>query len=103
VNLNVAVLPKSWYHLGGKGNNEMGLLPLFPKRTDFINSFSMWHDFDNSLLHNGVQAMFVELSKLKSILKKRVEIMTDIERISVFLRYADNPEYRNAILPLGKI
>ena len=70
---------------------------VFPKRTDFINSFSMRHDIDNGLLHNGVQAMFVELSKLNSILKKRVEDMTDMERISVFLRYADNPEYREIV------
>ena len=70
---------------------------VFPNRTDFINSFSMRHDIDNGLLHNGVQAMFVELSKLNSILKKPVEEMTDMERISVFLRYADNPEYREIV------
>ena len=70
---------------------------VFPNREDFMNSFSMRHDIDNGLLHNGVQAMFVELSKLNSILKKPIEEMTDMERISVFLRYADNPEYREIV------
>ena len=70
---------------------------VFPNRADFINSFSMRHDIDNGLLHNGVQVMFIELSKLNDILKKPIEQMTDMERISVFLRYADNPEYREIV------
>jgi len=46
----------------------------------------MRHDIDNGLLHNSLQVMFAELSKLSGILKKRIEDMTDMERISVFLR-----------------
>ena len=57
----------------------------------------MRHDTDNGLLHNAVQVLFVELSKLKDILKKPVDEMTDMERISVFLRYAENPDYRDVV------
>jgi len=70
---------------------------VFPNRVDFINSFSMRHDMDNGLLHNAVQAMFVELTKLNDILKKPVEEMTDMERFSVFLRYAENLDYRDIV------
>jgi hypothetical protein len=70
---------------------------VFPERKDFINPFSMRHDTDNGLLHNSVQALFVELSKLNEVLKKPVEEMTDMEGFSVFLRYAENPEYREVV------
>ena len=70
---------------------------VFADRPDFINTFSLRHDIDNGLLHNAVQAMFIELSKLNDILKKPVEEMTDMERFSVFLRYAENPEYRDIV------
>jgi predicted transposase/invertase (TIGR01784 family) len=70
---------------------------VFPERQGFINPFSIRHDIDNGLLHNAVQVMFVELSKLNKILKKPVEEMTDMERISVFLRYAENPDYRDVV------
>jgi len=70
---------------------------IFPNRTDYINTFSMRHDTDNGLLHDSVQAMFVELTKLNDILKKPVEEMTDMERFSVFLRYAESPEYRDIV------
>jgi len=49
------------------------------------------------LLHNAIQAMFVELTKLNDVLKKPVEEMTDMERFSVFLRYAENTEYRDVV------
>jgi predicted transposase/invertase (TIGR01784 family) len=70
---------------------------VFPDRKDFVNSFSVRHDIDNGLLHNAVQAMFVELSKLSDILRKPIEEMTDMERFSVFLRYAENLEYRDVV------
>ena len=57
----------------------------------------MRHDTDNGLLHNSVCSIFIELTKLKNILKKPVELMTDMERISVFLRYARNPRYREIV------
>jgi len=49
------------------------------------------------LLHNAVKVMFVELSKLAKVLKKPIELMTDMERIAIFLRYADNPKYREIV------
>ena len=70
---------------------------VFPDRADFINTFSMRHDADNGLLHNSVQAMFVELSKLHEVLRKPVEQMTKMERFAVFLKYADNPDFREIV------
>jgi len=70
---------------------------IFPARTDFINPFSMRHDVDNELLHNGIKAIFIELSKLAKVLKKPVEQMTDMEKIAIFLRYAENPDYRDVV------
>jgi len=57
----------------------------------------MRHDIDNGLLHNAVQAVFVELTKLDKVLKKPVEQMTGMERFSVFLKYAGNPDYREIV------
>jgi hypothetical protein len=57
----------------------------------------MRHDTDNELLHDGVRAMFIELSKLNEVVKKPVDEMTDMERFSVFLRYAENPDYREIV------
>jgi predicted transposase/invertase (TIGR01784 family) len=66
-------------------------------RSDFINTFSMRHDIDNGLLHNAVQVMFVELTKLKDVLKKPVDQMTNMERFAIFLKYAANPDYREIV------
>jgi len=41
--------------------------------------------------------MFVELTKLNNVIKKPVEDMTDMEKFSVFLRYAENPNYREIV------
>jgi hypothetical protein len=41
--------------------------------------------------------MFIELSKLKNVLKKPVDQMTDMERFAIFLRYAENPKYRDIV------
>ena len=70
---------------------------VFPHREGFVHSFSMRSDTDNELLHDGICSMFIELSKLQEIIKKPVEEMTDMERVSVFLRYADNPDYREIV------
>ena len=70
---------------------------VFPERASFINPFSMRHDMDNGLLHDSVRVLYIELSKLNEILKKPVEQMTDMERFSVFLRYAENPDYREIV------
>jgi len=70
---------------------------VFPDRPDFINTFSVRHDKDNGLLYDAVQAIFVELTKLKEVLKKPVEQMTNMERFAVFLKYAENPDYRDIV------
>jgi len=70
---------------------------IFPHCEDFINSFSMRHDKDNQLLTRAINTMFVELSKLSEILKKPISEMTDLEKWSVFLRYAENPDHREVV------
>ena len=50
---------------------------VFPNRTEFVNSFSLRHDRDNELLSDAIQVFYVELSKLKDLLKKPVEAMAD--------------------------
>jgi predicted transposase/invertase (TIGR01784 family) len=70
---------------------------VFPEREEFVNQFSMRHDLDNELLHDGIRSVFVEFSKLKDVLKKPVEEMTDMERVSVFLRYAASPKHREIV------
>jgi predicted transposase/invertase (TIGR01784 family) len=70
---------------------------VFPRRKNYVNSFSMRHDADNELLHDAIQTIIVELSKLDDILKKPVETMADLEKFSVFFEYADNPAYRDTV------
>ena len=70
---------------------------VFQHRKEYMNSFSMRHDVDNELLHNAIQAVIVELSKLEEVVKKSVEAMTDLEKFSVFFEYADNPTYRDTV------
>ena len=57
----------------------------------------MRHDEDNELLSDAIRTIYVELSKLKKILKKPVNDMTDLEKWAVFLRYANVPKYREIV------
>jgi predicted transposase/invertase (TIGR01784 family) len=41
--------------------------------------------------------MFVELTKLDEVLRKPVGQMTNMEMFSVFLKYAENPDYREIV------
>ena len=70
---------------------------VFPEKTSYLNSFSLRHDQDNSLLCDAVHIVFVELSKLRTILRKPVEDMTDLEKWALFLRYADQARYREKL------
>jgi predicted transposase/invertase (TIGR01784 family) len=74
---------------------------VFPEKegftNSFTNSFSMRHDTSNELLHDAIHIIFIELTKLTEVMKKPVEQMTDMEKFSVFLRYAGNPEYREIV------
>ena len=70
---------------------------VFPERTEFLNTFSLRHDKDNGLLSDAIHVIYVELSKLKEILKKPVADMTDLEKWAVFFRYADSRRYRDTV------
>ena len=70
---------------------------VFPRRKSYINSFSMRHDSDNGLLHNGIQSIFVELTKLRGIMKKPIEQMTDMEKFAIFLKYANDRKHREIV------
>ena len=63
----------------------------------FVNSFSMRHDEDNELLSDTIHVVYVELSKLDEILKKSVSDMTDLEKWSVFFRYANVQSHRETV------
>jgi len=70
---------------------------VFSKLPDYVNSFSMRHDINNELLSDAIHVIYVELSKLSEIIKKSVDDMTDLEKWSVFLKYANIPEYRETV------
>lgn len=70
---------------------------VFPERTEFLNTFSLRHDKDNGMLSDAIHVIYVELSKLKEILKKPVADMTDLEKWAIFFRYADSRKYRNTV------
>ena len=70
---------------------------VFPYRTEFVNSFSLRHDKDNELLSNAVQIYYIELSKLKGVLKKPVEAMADLEKWAIFFRYANDGNCREKV------
>lgn len=67
---------------------------VFPNRTEFVNFFSLRHDRDNELLSNAIQVFYVELSKLKELLKKPVNTMADLEKWALFFRYANDSQCR---------
>ena len=70
---------------------------VFKKLKDYVNSFSMRHDTTNELLSDAIHVIYVELSKLKEVIKKPVDDMTDLEKWAVFFRYANVPEYRETV------
>lgn len=70
---------------------------VFPRRENFVNSFSLRHDEDNELLSDKLRVVYVELGKLQDVLKKSVDTMTDLEKWAIFFRYADIPKYRKIV------
>mgnify|MGYP001057320010 CR=1 FL=1 len=70
---------------------------VFPERESYVNSFSMRHDEDNALLSDALHVVYVELSKLKEVAAKSVEDMTDLEKWSIFFRYASERNYRETV------
>ena len=73
------------------------MFTVFPERKSFVNTFSLRHDEDNGLLSDQLRVVYVELSKLRKILKKPVGEMTDLEKWSIFFRYANIPRYRKVV------
>ena len=67
---------------------------VFPKREEYVNSFSLRHDVDNELLSDAIRVVYIELSKLQKIMKKSVKDMSDLDKWALFLQYAGNPKYR---------
>jgi predicted transposase/invertase (TIGR01784 family) len=57
----------------------------------------MRHDTNNELLSDAIHVIYVELSKLGEIMRKPVDDMTDLEKWSLFLQYANVPEYRETV------
>ena len=70
---------------------------VFPDRDEYVNSFSLRHDKDNELLSDAIHVVYVELSKLHEIMKKAIADMTDLEKWSIFFRYASDPTHRETV------
>lgn len=70
---------------------------IFPNTPDYVNSFSLRHDTTGELLTDAISLTFVELSKLDELVKKPVSDMTDLEKWSVFFRYAPDREHREFV------
>lgn len=70
---------------------------VFPNTPDYLNSFSLRHDTTGELLSDAISLTFVELSKLDEVMKKPVSEMTDLDKWSVFLQYAPDPEHRETV------
>ena len=70
---------------------------VFPDQPEYVNSFSLRHDTTGELLCDAIQLVFVELSKLTELLKKPVSEMTVLDKWSLFLQYAPNPQHRGKV------
>ena len=70
---------------------------VFPHRIEYVNSFSLRHDRDNELLSDAIQVFYIELSKLRELLKKPVETMADLEKWALFFRYANDSRCRDKV------
>ena len=66
---------------------------VFPNRKDFVNWFSL-RTKDGEQLSDQINLIFIELSKLTSILLKPVTQLTSHEKWSLFLKYASDPMHR---------
>jgi len=69
---------------------------IFPSLANYRNEF-MPRTVTGEILTEELAWIFIELSKLKDILKKPVESMTPLEMWSIFFECADDPSYRNVI------
>ena len=70
---------------------------IFPSTLDYVNSFSLRHDITGELLTDAINLTFVELSKLDEVVKKPVSNMTNLDKWSVFFRYAPDLKHRELV------
>lgn len=70
---------------------------VFPDKADYVNSFSLRHDKDNELLSDAIHIVYIELSKLQTIMQKSISDMTDLEKWAVFFQYASDPTCRETV------
>lgn len=70
---------------------------VFPNQTEYVNSFSLRHDTTGEPLCDAIQLIFVELSKLTELLEKPISEMTVLDKWSLFLQYAPDPEHREKV------
>lgn len=57
----------------------------------------MRHDEDNALLSDALHVAYVGLSKRKEVAAKSVDNLTDLEKLSIFFRYANERGYRGTV------
>ena len=69
---------------------------VFPNLPDYRNEF-MPRTATGEILTEELSWIFIELSKLKEIIKKPVESMTSLEMWSIFFECADDPSHRKVI------
>ena len=70
---------------------------VFASQSDYVNSFALRHDTTGELLRDAILILFVELPKLKDLLKKPVNEMSVLDKWSVFLQYAPDQEHREKV------
>ena len=70
---------------------------VFPERVDYLNTYKLCNVQDGEVLSDAIQIVYVELSKLKEIIKKSVSDMTDMEKWAVFFQYASEPTERATV------
>jgi predicted transposase/invertase (TIGR01784 family) len=69
---------------------------VFKDLKNFLNRFCFRNN-QGRLLHNAVEIIFIELSKLKEVMKKDPKYMTSLEAFSVFLAVADQGKHKNLL------
>jgi predicted transposase/invertase (TIGR01784 family) len=75
---------------------------VFENPNKFLNEFTMKND-EGDTFNNDLNVIYVELTKLKEILKKSAADMSPAERWSIFLEYADNPEHFEIVKSVAEV
>ena len=69
---------------------------IFPSITNYRSDFKL-RTARGDILTDELTFIFIELSKLKKVLKKPVKSMTPLDMWSIFFECVDNPEYRTVV------